>query len=165
MIVARAKGGDGADEILLFGLTRENIKRLVAGNPIRIAGASHGGGVPEGWKVLIVFGETEDALTDALMRSGAVGPETEVRAMPHEGGPQHADGFAMDEHGRPITMTDRQVNDRIDAAIDDPDSHLLMAVFELHNELHCKIMAPPTREVLEVLEGLVGQLRKVIEGH
>lgn len=164
MIVARAKADGDDDEILLFGLTRGNITRLVGGEPIRITATSHGGGVPEGWKVLLVFGETEEAISDALMRSGAVGPDTEVRALPHQGG-RRVDGFAMDEEGRPITMTDDQVVTRIEAAFDHPDSHLFMVLFELHDELHCKVMAPPTHQTLEVLEGLVAQLRKVVEGH
>ncbi len=82
MIIARATGAD-ADEILLLGVTRENIDRLLKGFPIRITSETDGAGVPLGWKIMIVFGETERAISEALTRSGAVGPDTKLMAMPN----------------------------------------------------------------------------------
>jgi hypothetical protein len=83
MIIARATGAD-SDEILMLGLTRRNIEALLKGFPIRITSETHGAGVPLGWKIMIVFGETERAIAEALKRSGAVGPDTKLMAMPRD---------------------------------------------------------------------------------
>lgn len=88
MIIARTSTpagpgiNDAAQEFLLLGLSRENVKRLTTGRPIRITRATHGDGVPEGWTVAIVFGETELQIKAALFAAGLIGPDTEFRIDP-----------------------------------------------------------------------------------
>lgn len=80
MITATATGPDGK-RILMLGITRENIKRLIAGQPIRVGAESHPG-FPEDVMVAIFFGETERDITEAL--KGLIGPDTKVVAVPRE---------------------------------------------------------------------------------
>jgi hypothetical protein len=82
VITARATGDDGK-EILLLGVTRENIRRLMDGQPIRVSAETHPG-FPESIRVLIVFGETERTLAEAL--KPLIGEETKVIAVPREQG-------------------------------------------------------------------------------
>ena len=67
---------------LILGLSRENVNRLTAGQPILIHRDKQGDAVPEGWEILICFGETELALHAAFERSGAIGPHTLVTIDP-----------------------------------------------------------------------------------
>lgn len=53
-----------------------------AGRPIRITRATHGEGVPEGWTIAIVFGETELQLKETLVAAGLTGPDTEFKIDP-----------------------------------------------------------------------------------
>jgi hypothetical protein len=64
MVTARATAADGT-ELVLLGLTRENVTRLVAGSPIHVSAATHPG-FPLNLKILICFGETVGALTESL---------------------------------------------------------------------------------------------------
>ncbi len=82
MITARATGDDGT-EILLLGVTRENIRRLTAGQPIRVSAETHPG-FPDNLRVFIVFGETEHALAETL--KPFIGEETKVIAVPRNEG-------------------------------------------------------------------------------
>ncbi len=86
MIIARGIGrddGDG-DELLLLGLSLRNIEELVKGRPIRLTTESHGAGVPLGWTILIVVGETEASLAAKLKEAGVVDSETCIVAQPRE---------------------------------------------------------------------------------
>lgn len=74
MIVARA--GSEKEPLLMLGLSRVNIERLQANEPMMITRKAHGDGIPEGWTIVIMFGETEQEMVKALSRKGMVGPET-----------------------------------------------------------------------------------------
>lgn len=82
MIIARASRTGSEGEILFLGLSRENLRRLQEGQPIRIRRVSHGEGVPEGWEIVILFGETEKAMKSDFEKHGLIGPETKVHVDP-----------------------------------------------------------------------------------
>lgn len=83
MIIARAMLDEGG-EYLLLGVTGENIKRLLAGQPIRLTTETHGAGIPLGWRILIVYGETEKAVVNILRDAGLFTAETAVHGMPRD---------------------------------------------------------------------------------
>lgn len=62
-----------------LGLTRENVDKLTAGQPIVVDGASVG---VSGIDVLVLFGETPDDVIRILDKSGAIGSSTTIH---HEG--------------------------------------------------------------------------------
>lgn len=82
MIIARASRTGSEGEILLLGLSRENVRRLQEGQPIHIRRVSHGEGVPEGWEIVILFGETERAIKSDLEKHGLISPETKIHVDP-----------------------------------------------------------------------------------
>lgn len=67
MIRAKATDPDGKP-IIFLGLSRENITRLVAGQPIRVVGDSVG--VPSLAAITIVFGETEKQILQDMRDAG-----------------------------------------------------------------------------------------------
>lgn len=77
-----ARGTIGTKELLTLGLSRKNVERLMAGQPIQIKRDTHGQGVPDGWEILILFGETEDSFLKALHDAGAIGPKTKINRDP-----------------------------------------------------------------------------------
>lgn len=77
MIVARASGDHG-EEMLLLGLSRLNIERLLKGCPIHLEQPTHAAALPRGWTILIAFGETEQAILDTMREAGCVTEETLV---------------------------------------------------------------------------------------
>lgn len=66
--------GKGGRPLYGLGLTEENVKRLVAGNPIHIHGEQMGFGAQD---LMIFFGKDEEAIKKDL--SEFIGTETEVR--------------------------------------------------------------------------------------
>jgi hypothetical protein len=80
MIIARATDKDS--ELLILGLSRENVTRLLDGQPIRIRRKTHGDGVPEGWEIIILWGETESTMHAAFVKHGLIGPETKIHRDP-----------------------------------------------------------------------------------
>ena len=64
MIIARGSSGDDR-QLLLLGLSRANLDKLVSGLPIRLRKQTHEG-IPDGWELVVVFGETEAALANLL---------------------------------------------------------------------------------------------------
>lgn len=80
MIIARA--GSEKEPVLMLGLARVNIERLQADQPIKITRKSHGDGIPEGWTIIIMFGETEREMVKALSRAAMVGPDTKFNIDP-----------------------------------------------------------------------------------
>ena len=78
MIIARAT--EGADEVLLFGLSEENVKRLLDGKPMRLSRETHGDGIPKGWKILIFVGKTEAAMAEMI--KPFCSPQTQIRKDP-----------------------------------------------------------------------------------
>lgn len=85
MIIARTIKPDG--ELLLLGITRRNVEELLKGHPIRLTTETHGAGVPLGWTIGIIFGETEATIAADLRAAGAVDDATKVMAMPRN--PDH----------------------------------------------------------------------------
>lgn len=81
MLIARATSDDGG-ECLILGLSQGNIDRLVQGMPMRLTRKTHGDGVPEGWSIIILHGETEQTIADELRRVGAIGAQTRVEVDP-----------------------------------------------------------------------------------
>jgi hypothetical protein len=77
MITAVANG-EGV-RIILLGLSRENVTRLMADQPIRVTAESHPG-FPADLVVYIMGGETERSLTDAI--KSFIGDETKIVAVP-----------------------------------------------------------------------------------
>jgi hypothetical protein len=78
MVIGRATRGNEEGEILLLGLSRENVRRLSNREPIVLKRATHGNGIPQGWEILICFGETEEELFAELKQSGMVTEQTEI---------------------------------------------------------------------------------------
>lgn len=76
MIRASAKGDDGTTHIAL-GLSRENVNRLVAGQPIRVTGASVN--CPAISTIIVFFGENEAVMAEDMREAGLIGPETLVQ--------------------------------------------------------------------------------------
>lgn len=83
MMVARIIRERG--QILLIGLSRENVKRMLAGQPVRITNEKHKAGLPEDWEIAIMFGETEQDMYNMLQKSGLVRPDTEMILDPRLG--------------------------------------------------------------------------------
>lgn len=67
----KARGGS----LIVLGLSRGNVERLLADMPIRFAGEEVG--IP-GVVFVILGGETEQAIEAQLRAIGAVGPQTTV---------------------------------------------------------------------------------------
>jgi hypothetical protein len=82
MIVARAKRNSpkGQGQVIILGLTQENVIHLTEGKPMVINRKTHGDGIPDGWEIVIVFGKTNSDIADALRP--AVNEQTTVRAFP-----------------------------------------------------------------------------------
>lgn len=78
MITATATGANG-EEIILLGITRENVTRLMKGQPIRVTAETHPG-FPVNRVIMICFGETERTLTEQLKSS--ISDETKVVMVP-----------------------------------------------------------------------------------
>ena len=73
MIIARGNASDNC-ELLLLGLTRANVDKLMMGQPIRIRKDTHEG-VPENLEVVILFGESEASLANLLTDRSEEGKE------------------------------------------------------------------------------------------
>jgi hypothetical protein len=82
MMTATATAGDGR-QVILFGITRENVERLIAGQPIYIGADTHAG-FPADLVFTIFFGETERVLVDQI--KGLIGPDTKIIAEPKDTG-------------------------------------------------------------------------------
>jgi hypothetical protein len=80
MIIGRAS--DGKTQMLLLGVSRENVNRLIKGQPILVKRETHGDGIPRGWQITIVFGETEEDIANDLRRAGMVSKDTKIYKDP-----------------------------------------------------------------------------------
>lgn len=78
MIKAKADAGDRT--LWLFGLSRGNINRLMAGQPILIRGNDLGLEKPV--DITIIFGETEEDMEIMLRREGMITEQTETHYDP-----------------------------------------------------------------------------------
>lgn len=89
MIIARAFGESKEDgspgELLILGLSDQNVARLLNGQPIRITKETHGEGVPAGWSIMIFHGKTEDDCARMLREADAIGADTKVIRDPKLG--------------------------------------------------------------------------------
>jgi hypothetical protein len=82
MITATATAADGR-QVIVLGITRGNVERLMAGQPIHVGADTHPG-FPVNLAITIFFGETERTLTDQL--KGLIGETTKVIAVPRDKG-------------------------------------------------------------------------------
>ena len=80
MISAKASS-DNVPNILMFGLSRENVRRLVAGQPIILKRSVHEV-VPEGWEICLFFGETEREMAELFRKHGLITKDTQVKIDP-----------------------------------------------------------------------------------
>ncbi|HEV8474619.1 MAG TPA: hypothetical protein VGR82_17710 [Methylomirabilota bacterium] len=84
MIIARA------GELLLIGLTTENVRRLEAGEPISLGSETHIGVFTEPiGRIGIFVGETERHIVELFHSIDAISDETKVIATPRTG--RHGD--------------------------------------------------------------------------
>lgn len=81
MIIARSRTGAG-NELLIFGLSRANVDRMMAGRPVHIKKSTHGDGIPEGWEIVIFFGETEQDMQKQFAKAGMIDQNTKVNIDP-----------------------------------------------------------------------------------
>ncbi len=80
MLTGRGTGPDG-NQVVILGLSRANVEKLTAGQPIRVCRQTHGEAIPAGWEIVILFGETEQSLFDDLKDIGALAA-TEIKRLP-----------------------------------------------------------------------------------
>ena len=73
------EGKDGKNYLGL-GISRENVNRLIEGQPIRVKLAEMREGLTIDGNIMIYFGETERELQDAVAEF--IGPETKVNIDP-----------------------------------------------------------------------------------
>ena len=77
-----ANGTDERDrDVFFFGLSKENIKRLLANQPIEITRESHGEGIPENLHFVIFTGEDEAGMARTFLAAKAIHPG-QIRTMP-----------------------------------------------------------------------------------
>lgn len=84
MIIGRGEGKRGK-ELLLLGLSNENIRRLVQDKPISITRESHGDAIPDDLHIIIMFGSTEDEMRRKLTDAQAIDDTTQVFRDPRLG--------------------------------------------------------------------------------
>lgn len=65
-----------AGSLVLLGLSRVNVERLMAGQPIRVHGDDPAIGLP-GVTIVLMYGETEDAIEAELRAAGVVNDRTQ----------------------------------------------------------------------------------------
>lgn len=66
----------GSGPTIGLGLSRENVNRLVAGQPVRVTFKSVG--FQEEGQIVIFFGETEQEMAKQLIDGGLVTPDTKI---------------------------------------------------------------------------------------
>lgn len=77
MIIGR--GTSEKCETVIFGLSLENIRRMLGGEPIHVTRHSHGDGVPEGYEFVIFAGQDEETMAKDLMKHK---PDIDLNSMP-----------------------------------------------------------------------------------
>lgn len=80
-----AKGGDGKGrEVLFLGLSKKNIERMQAGDPVLVAERSNApaGSLPPGLEILIFTGETELEMLEQCKKRGLVNSDTKLDIDP-----------------------------------------------------------------------------------
>lgn len=174
MITLRSTGEDGRETIAL-GVTRQNVRRLVEGEPIRISAETHPG-MSEKIRVLIFFGENERAITEDLKKHGLISEDTKLIAVPRETGgdlppefrlppdaiiarPQRGSLHAgADEHGMPLE------NPRENAERITREGELAAAILKTPNgEMAVQVFGEPNVKLLEALDQARDGYRAVLE--
>lgn len=64
------------NEMLLLGLSHENISRLLGGQPIHLSRRTHGDAMPDDLEIFIIAGITEEAMAQQLREAGIVNDMT-----------------------------------------------------------------------------------------
>jgi hypothetical protein len=77
-----ARGSKDGNELLLLGLSHENVARLVEGQPIHLLRITHGEGIPDGWEVIICVGKTEHDIVSTLKQAGVIDDMTNQNIDP-----------------------------------------------------------------------------------
>lgn len=80
MITATMTGANGS-RVIVLGVTRANLDRLIAGDLIKVEAMTHPG-FPEDLNIAIFFGETERSLVEQLRP--LMSDETKLVAMPRD---------------------------------------------------------------------------------
>jgi len=78
MITMRATTPDGS-ELLVMGITRQNVEYLKKGRPIRVDAESHPG-FPENLKIVIFYGENERTITESVQ--SLISDQTKIVTVP-----------------------------------------------------------------------------------
>jgi hypothetical protein len=82
MIVAKGLSEDGKTQCMILGLSSLNIMRLMNNQPMEISREKHGEAIPEGWKIVLLFGQTEQSLFAEMRKAGIIRPDTNVHIDP-----------------------------------------------------------------------------------
>lgn len=89
MIISTATGKNKTSgkpqQILIIGLTYQNIMRMIHDQPVHIRKEVHGPGVPEGWEIVIFAGESEANIYEMFKKGGVFGQETTIIVDPETG--------------------------------------------------------------------------------
>lgn len=80
MVIAR--GTYEKEEMILLGLSLENVRRLVGGEPILLRRETHGDGIPEGWQISIIYGRTEADIAKQFSAAGMITKDTKIHRDP-----------------------------------------------------------------------------------
>lgn len=82
MIIANGENKKTGDKVIILGMSNENLRQMVSGNPILLRRETHGEGIPEGWEIAIMFGKTEMEIMAQFRIAGVVGKETKIVVDP-----------------------------------------------------------------------------------
>jgi hypothetical protein len=78
MIIALGEANGGAEQAIILGLSKRNVESIMNPGPdgkprgIKLTRQSHGRGIPEGWQIVLVYGETEAEIVKNLKDIGAL---------------------------------------------------------------------------------------------
>ena len=83
MIVCQFEKGDAGNVIILVGLSKENINRMLQGHPVFIGGQHAASeALPKGYELGIMCGDTEQSIYDMLRKEGLIHPDTKITKDP-----------------------------------------------------------------------------------
>lgn len=77
-------------------------------------------------------------------------------------GPKKRYALGFDLHGNPLKQSGEEVDAKMRAAFDHPDSQLHLVVYTFRDELFVQILGEPTLELAETLEQAARQLRDIL---
>jgi len=81
MIIARSKPHHGKN-LILIGLTKSIIGQLRHGHPIEVRRKTSGHGVPKGWTIGIIYGETDLDNLKTLDRPEVMARQLKIKIQP-----------------------------------------------------------------------------------